>query len=93
MSGKRISIRARRAVSGYLFILPFIIGFLCFMLLPLVDSFWMSLCRVDVTAGQGFQTTFIGQLFSKHDVASYRKQHPVRNDNYCLSSFPLATKS
>ena len=47
MSGKRISIRARRAVSGYLFILPFIIGFLCFMLLPLVDSFWMSLCRVD----------------------------------------------
>ena len=55
MSGKRISIRARRAVSGYLFILPFIIGFLCFMLLPLVDSFWMSLCRVDVTAGQGFQ--------------------------------------
>ena len=50
MSGKRISIRARRAVSGYLFILPFIIGFLCFMLLPLVDSFWMSLCRVDVTA-------------------------------------------
>ena len=33
MSGKRISIRARRAVSGYLFILPFIIGFLCFMLL------------------------------------------------------------
>lgn len=60
MSGKRISIRARRAVSGYLFILPFIIGFLCFMLLPLVDSFWMSLCRVDVTAGQGFQTTFIG---------------------------------
>lgn len=60
MSGKRISIRARRAVSGYLFILPFIIGFLCFMLLPLVDSFWMSLCRVDVTAGQGFQTTFVG---------------------------------
>ena len=47
MSGKRISIRARRAVSGYLFIMPFIIGFLCFMLL-LVDSFWMSLCRVDV---------------------------------------------
>ena len=60
MSGKRISIRARRAISGYLFIMPFIIGFLCFMLLPLVDSFWMSLCRVDVTAGQGFQTTFIG---------------------------------
>ena len=63
MSGKRISIRARRAVSGYLFIMPFIIGFLCFMLLPLVDSFWMSLCRVDVTAGQGFQTTHrAGQL-------------------------------
>lgn len=60
MIGKRLSIRVRRAISGYLFILPFIIGFLCFMLLPLIDSFWMSLCNVEVTAGQGFKTTFIG---------------------------------
>ncbi len=60
MIGKRLSIRTRRAISGYLFILPFIIGFLCFMLLPLIDSFWMSLCNVEVTAGQGFKTTYIG---------------------------------
>lgn len=38
MSGKRISIRARRAVSGYLFILPFIIGFLCFIA---ADRWWI----------------------------------------------------
>ena len=49
MSGKRISIRARRAVSGYLFILPFIIGFLCFMLLPLHSyAFGGSFLTVDL---------------------------------------------
>lgn len=60
MMGKRMTIRARRAISGYLFIMPFIIGFLCFMLLPLYDSLRMSFCDVQVTAGQGFKTTFIG---------------------------------
>lgn len=60
MMGKRMTIRARRAISGYLFIMPFIIGFLCFMLLPLYDSLRMSFCDVQVTAGQGFQSTFIG---------------------------------
>ncbi len=60
MMGKRMTIRTRRAISGYLFIMPFIIGFLCFMLLPLYDSLRMSFCDVQVTAGQGFQSTFIG---------------------------------
>lgn len=58
--GKHMTMRTRRAISGYLFIMPFIIGFLCFMLLPLYDSLRMSFCDVQVTAGQGFQSTFIG---------------------------------
>ena len=36
----------RRAVSGYLFILPFILGFFLFMFIPLIDSFRMSLSEV-----------------------------------------------
>lgn len=56
---KHMTIKARRAVSGYLFILPFIIGFLMFMLQPLLDSFYMSLCDVTVS-NTGFQRTFIG---------------------------------
>ena len=44
-----MSIRQRREISGYLFISPFIIGFLLFMIRPLINSFWMSLCTVDIS--------------------------------------------
>ena len=42
---------ARRARTGTLFILPFIIGFLAFMVRPLIMSFQMSLSNVNVVAG------------------------------------------
>lgn len=55
MSGKRkMSIRTRRAVSGYLFILPFIIGFLCFMLVPLCTSLKFSLSDVKLVMDEGY---------------------------------------
>jgi len=44
----------RRAVSGYLFILPFVLGFILFLLIPLMTSFRMSISDV----GFGF-TGFI----------------------------------
>lgn len=44
---KRMTIRTRRAITGYMFILPFIIGFLVFMLRPLLNSFYMSFCDVN----------------------------------------------
>ena len=49
----------RRAVAGYLFILPFILGFLFFMVKPLFQSLWMSLCDVGISA-QGISYTFSG---------------------------------
>ena len=42
-----MTIRTRRAISGYLFILPFIIGFLVFMLRPMLNSLYMSFCDVN----------------------------------------------
>ena len=42
---------ARRARTGTLFVLPFIIGFLAFMVRPLIMSFQMSLSSVNVVAG------------------------------------------
>ena len=46
--GRRpMTIRARRAITGYLFILPFIVGFLVFMLYPLANSLYMSFCEVN----------------------------------------------
>ncbi|MCQ2536895.1 MAG: sugar ABC transporter permease [Lachnospiraceae bacterium] len=41
-------LQKKKAVAGYLFILPFIIGFLGFMVKPLIQSFYMSICKVVV---------------------------------------------
>ncbi len=60
MTGKsRLTIRARRAISGYLFILPFIIGFIAFMAVPLFNSLRMALSDVQISAS-GFNPVFIG---------------------------------
>ncbi len=45
------TMQARRARIGTRFILPFIIGFLAFMVRPLIMSFQMSLSKVNVVAG------------------------------------------
>lgn len=48
---KVAGLQKRKAVSGYLFILPFIIGFLTFMVKPLFQSLYMSFCDVQISAG------------------------------------------
>ena len=48
---KIAGLQKRKAISGYLFISPFIIGFLVFMVKPLFDSFYMSFCDVSLAAG------------------------------------------
>ena len=52
-----MSIKTRRAINGYLFILPFILGFLLFMIRPLIHSLWMSMCNVEIDA-TGFHNTW-----------------------------------
>lgn len=46
-----LSMRTRRAVAGYLFILPFIIGFLAFSISPLLMSLEMSFSDVTLQTG------------------------------------------
>ncbi len=48
---KLAGLQRRKAIAGYAFILPFLIGFLVFMLKPLFQSFYMSLCEVQLGAG------------------------------------------
>lgn len=43
-------LQKRKAISGYLFISPFIVGFLVFMLKPLIQSLYMSFCNVELGA-------------------------------------------
>lgn len=49
----------RKAISGYLFILPFILGFLIFMVRPFFQSLYMSFSNVEVSP-QGINSVFAG---------------------------------
>lgn len=51
MKNKHKGLRLRRAIAGYLFVAPFIIGFLIFMVKPLFQSLYMSFCTVTVSSG------------------------------------------
>ncbi len=48
---KLAGLQKRKAISGYLFIAPFIIGFLAFMVKPLFQSLYMSFCDVKLGTG------------------------------------------
>lgn len=57
---KLITMQQRRARTGYKFILPFIIGFVLFMIKPMIQSLMMSFNNVKIIPGQGFQLTWMG---------------------------------
>ena len=44
-------LQKRKAIGGYIFISPFILGFLIFMVKPLLQSLYMSFCDVKIAAG------------------------------------------
>ena len=47
-------LQRRKAISGYLFIMPFVLGFSMFMVKPFFQSLYMSFCNVEVDSG-GFK--------------------------------------
>lgn len=58
---KQKDLRAKKALTGYLFISPFIIGFIAFMIVPLFESLRMSFSNVVVGIGNGgFLLEYIG---------------------------------
>jgi ABC-type sugar transport system permease subunit len=56
-----LTMEGRNAVAGYLFLLPFVIGFLSFMFFPLLESLRMvfSKVRIDIVKN-GFDMEFTG---------------------------------
>lgn len=54
------TIRGRNARIGTLFILPFILGFLIFMVKPLVESFIMTFNDVKLIPKEGYSMSWIG---------------------------------
>ncbi len=90
---KQRKIRSLNAVKGrygYLFILPFLIGFVFMFALPMTQSVWFAFCKVGINRN-GFITEFDGwgnfkdALFS--DI-SYR-QHVVTSILNMLLNVPL----
>ena len=63
---KLAGLQKRKAISGYLFISPFIIGFRVFMVKPLFTSLYMSFCDVQISAG-AFNPVW-GGIFNYRDA-------------------------
>lgn len=58
---KKKSLATKNAIAGYLFILPFILGFVLFMVLPLFQSMKMSFSEVTINpSAGGFTMNLIG---------------------------------
>jgi ABC-type sugar transport system permease subunit len=56
-----LTLEGKNAVTGYLFLLPFIIGFLSFMFFPIIESINMVFSTVKIdTAKHGFEMEYIG---------------------------------
>ena len=59
MKRKGFGLVTRREMKGYLFLLPWLIGFLLFFAVPLVQSFFYSLSSVKMTAA-GRKMSYVG---------------------------------
>src|SRR5690554_4778595 len=46
-----LNLNRKRAMMGYLFVLPFIIGLITFFLVPLIQSFIFSINKLEVVEG------------------------------------------
>jgi ABC-type sugar transport system permease subunit len=56
-----LTIEGRNAVTGYMFLLPFLVGFLAFMFYPILESLVMVFNKVQVdTLNHGFSMEFTG---------------------------------
>ena len=53
---KKKTLAFKNAVAGYLFIAPFIIGFILFLVVPLVQSLRMSFSTVELEGGLSMTT-------------------------------------
>ncbi len=72
---------ARRARIGTLFVLPFIIGFIFFMVRPMIFSFQMSLNDVKILGGGGYEMT---PMMQSVDFLWFHFRLPVGNYHYAL---------
>ena len=59
-SGKGISYRTMRKINGFIFVLPFLIGFIAFFLMPLINTVYYSFNKVGVADAGGMTFEWVG---------------------------------
>ena len=62
---RRVSLDARKARAGYMFVLPFILGVLLIYLPILLDSIWFSMSDPDFSQGEEVIYDFVGLQYYK----------------------------
>ena len=72
MKKRKVGLMGRRALYGYLFIMPFIIGFIFFMVKPLAQSLRMALSEVTIST-QGFELVY-------NQLANFKKAFLIDAD-------------
>ena len=89
-SVKSFSFEKRQRLNGRMFVLPWVIGFVLFFLIPLGTSIWFSFTKVNLNVG-GFETVFKG--IKNYQYILY--EHPTYTNTLSdaitsfLYSFPI----
>ena len=60
MKKKKMSLTTKRSITGYMFILPWLVGFLVFYLRSLFMTANFSLSEISVAVGGGYDSKFVG---------------------------------
>lgn len=60
MKKKKMSLMTKRSITGYIFILPWLVGFVIFYLRSLIMTANFSLSEISVAVGGGYDSKFVG---------------------------------
>lgn len=60
MKKKKMSLMTKRSITGYIFILPWLVGFVIFYLRSLIMTANFSLSEISVAVGGGYDSRFVG---------------------------------
>ena len=90
---KKLSLITKRSINGYLFILPWLIGFICFYARSLFMSIQFSLSELTVNPGGGYTLKFVGlqNFIYAFRVHGTFKQVPTTSVGNMLIDVPLIT--
>ncbi len=90
---KKMSLSTKRSITGLMFILPWLIGFICFYLRSLIMTVEFSLSELTVNPGGGYSLKFVGLdnfIYAFRAHATY-KQILTTSIGNMLIDVPLIT--